>query len=276
MELRRGALGRHSSIDYKGKVGPGRGFLVKPWDLMARSAQLVLHSDTAIRRRFADVDPLVLDIFSKVRRYTMTSPERVIALCEAVRYVVRSRVPGAVVECGVWRGGSSMAAALMFDRLGDQDRQFYLFDTFEGMSAPSKFDRRARDGADAFTLLKEAKRDEKIWCVSPLEEVRDNLERVGCPMERVTLVQGRVEETVPARAPDEIAILRLDTDWYDSTRHELEQLFPRLAPGGVLIIDDYGAWAGARRAVDEFIEGRQGNILLNRIDETGRIAVKLA
>ena len=83
-----------------------------------------------------------------------------------------------------------------------------------------------------------------------------------------------VEDTLPAAAPERIALLRLDTDWYASTRHELEQLYPRLAEGGVLIIDDYGHYEGARRAVDEYFERSRRPVLLNRIDFTGRLVVK--
>jgi hypothetical protein len=89
-------------------------------------------------------------------------------------------------------------------------------------------------------------------------------------------VKGKVEDTIPASTPDRIAILRLDTDWYASTRHELEHLYPLLAPGGVLIIDDYGHWEGCRQAVDEYFASRNLQVLLNRVDYTGRIAVKLA
>ena len=244
-------------------------------DSVVKQVHAVLHSDAVIRRRFPDVDPKVLEIFAKVKPFTMTSPERIIALCEAVRYVDKHQIAGAFVECGVWRGGSSLAAALMFAALGDVTRESHLFDTFEGMSAPTEFDRRSRDAAPAAALLETSGRDEKIWCVSSLEEVRANLAGAGCPMDRTHLVAGCVEDTIPAAAPAEIAILRLDTDWYESTRHELRHLYPRLAVGGVLIIDDYGAWEGARRAVDEFIEAEGAPLLLNRIDETGRIAVKV-
>jgi predicted O-methyltransferase YrrM len=245
-------------------------------DVVASSAYSMLHSNALIRRRFPDVDARVLEIFARVKAFTMTSPERIMALCEAVKYVAARGIAGDIVECGVWRGGSSMAAALMLAALGKSDRDLYLFDTFEGMSAPGENDRRARDAADAAKLLETSKRDEKIWCYSPLDEVRTNLASTGYPAERVRFVQGKVEDTLPGAAPDQIAILRLDTDWYESTRHELEHLFPRLSVGGVLIIDDYGAWEGARRAVDEYFERTGAAILLNRIDETGRIGVKTA
>jgi len=97
---------------------------------------------------------------------------------------------------------------------------------------------------------------------------------IGYPEQQIHFVEGLVEETLPAEAPEEIALLRLDTDWYSSTKHELEQLYPRLAPGGVLILDDYGHWQGARRAVDEYFAENQITLLLNRVDSTARIGVK--
>lgn len=105
-------------------------------------------------------------------------------------------------------------------------------------------------------------------------EVSSNLARTDYPSERTHLVKGRVEDTVPSEAPERIAVLRLDTDWYESTRHEMEQLFPRLPPGGVLILDDYGHWQGSRRAVDEYLAAEGLHLLLQRIDYTGRIATK--
>jgi O-methyltransferase len=243
-------------------------------DLIVGRAHAVLHSDAVVRRRFPDVDRRVVDIFNRVKPYTMTSPERVFALCDAVRYVAAAGIEGAVVECGVWRGGSSMAAALMLRELGAAVRDLCLFDTFEGMSAPTEHDRRA-GGPAAADLLAASGKDAKVWAYSPLDEVRANLQSTGYPVGRIRFVQGKVEDTIPEHAPDKIAILRLDTDWYESTRHELEHLFPRLAVGGVLIIDDYGAWEGARRAVDEFVDAQKVRILLNRIDETGRVGVKL-
>lgn len=95
----------------------------------------------------------------------------------------------------------------------------------------------------------------------------------GYPIERVRFVEGRVEDTLPVRVPDRISLLRLDTDWYESTRCELEHLFPKLVPGGVLIVDDYGHWEGCRRAVEEYFDENNIPMLLNRIDYTGRIGI---
>jgi O-methyltransferase len=210
-----------------------------------------------------------------VRQFTMTSPERLQALCEATRYVSAADVPGAIVECGVWRGGSMMAVArtLLYER--HPDRELYLFDTFEGMTAPGENDVSIA-GERASELMESRARteDDAFWCYAPLEAVRKALQSTGYPTPLLRFVPGPVEQTIPDQAPASIALLRLDTDWYESTKHELEHLFPRLSVGGVLIIDDYGHWQGARSAVDQYIAERGLKLLLNRIDYTGRIAVK--
>jgi elongation factor P hydroxylase len=93
-------------------------------------------------------------------------------------------------------------------------------------------------------------------------------------MDRVHLVQGLVEETLPAQAPESIALLRLDTDWYKSTLHELEHLYPRLVRGGVLLIDDFGYWQGARQATEEYFARHPPAPLLVAVDQTGRVGVR--
>ena len=236
-----------------------------------RFAQRVVNARALLFGRY---EPEISEIIDKVRPYTMTSRARIAALCDAVRHVVRHRIAGDFVECGVWKGGSSMAAALCLQQLEDTTRRLHLFDTFGGMTPPSDVDRSATSGFAASAMLKRAPRDSKLVAYARIEEVRRNMTRTGYPAELIQLVEGPVERTLPAQAPASIAVLRLDTDWYESTRHELVHLFPRLAPGGVLIIDDYGDWEGARRAVDEYFEERNIPIFLHRIDHTGRIAVK--
>ena len=122
-------------------------------------------------------------------------------------------------------------------------------------------------------------RDEKIpsgnhWCWATIDDVRSNVSTLGYPVEKIKFVEGDVMKTIPDHAPDKIAFLRLDTDWYESTKHELTHLFPRLKQGGVLIIDDYGHWKGAREAVDEYFAVHNYKPLLHRIDYTGRCLVK--
>ncbi len=158
---------------------------------------------------------------------------------------------------------------------GDRSRKLHLFDTYSGMSEPTDKDIsfRGEPARDTLSSKKETDPDFQ-WCGASVEEVRANMALTGYPMHQVALVKGMVENTIPHQAPERIALLRLDTDWYESTKHELEHLYPRLSDGGVLIIDDYGHWAGARQAVDEYIQNHGLAIMLNRLDYTGRIAIK--
>ncbi|WP_432150496.1 TylF/MycF/NovP-related O-methyltransferase [Streptomyces sp. bgisy029] len=219
-----------------------------------------------------DYDDEARDIIRAVKPYSMTSPERLNAFILATRYIARHDIPGSVVECGVWRGGSMQACAKTLLSVGETERDLYLFDTYEGMTPPTAEDLR-RDGRPAQELLDAQGKDRPIWAVASLEDVQAGFAEVPYPKERIHYVQGRVEDTVPEQAPEQIAILRLDTDWYASTRHELEHLYSRLVSGGVLLIDDYGYWQGSRQAVDEFLDKTGERLLLLRMDE-GRIAVK--
>jgi O-methyltransferase len=215
-----------------------------------------------------------MEICEIVNPYTMTSPERVNALIEAVEYVVENGLDGSFVECGVWKGGSALAMILALQRLGKSDRDIYLFDTFEGMTTPTDLDQSYRKESAQSLMDANDKETSWVWAKAGIDQVRQLIEGSGYPSGKVHFCKGPVEETIPHHAPQTISLLRLDTDWYESTRHELQHLFPRLASGGVLIIDDYGHWEGARKAVDEYISDNKIQILLNRIDYTGRIAVK--
>ncbi|XMN08677.1 TylF/MycF/NovP-related O-methyltransferase [Streptomyces griseobrunneus] len=219
-----------------------------------------------------DYDDEARDIIRAVKPYSMTSPERLNAFILATRYIARHNIPGDIVECGVWRGGSMQACARTLLSVGETERELYLFDTYEGMTEPTAEDLR-RDGRPAQELLDAQGKDRPIWAVASLDDVKAGFDNVPYPKERVHYVQGRVEDTVPGQAPEQISILRLDTDWYASTKHELEHLYARLVSGGVLLIDDYGYWQGSRQAVDEFLDKTGERLLLLRMDE-GRIAVK--
>lgn len=215
-------------------------------------------------------------IVEAVRPYTMTTTPRIVAMIHAVEYLVRNKIAGEFVECGVYRGGSMMAAASVLAREGDVTRELYLYDTFEGMTEPTSLDRDHR-GRMAADLLARHHRDERgVWCYATLEDVHRNLTLTGYPLARMHFIKGKVEETIPATMPEQIALLRLDTDWYESTKHELEYLYPRLVPGGVLIIDDYGHWQGCRQAVDEYFGENLGGLFLHRLDYTGRLAIRPA
>ena len=228
----------------------------------------------------AQADEEARQIVERALPYTMTGAARVLALVDATRYCTARDIPGAFVECGVWRGGSVLAMVLTLQALGVDDRDIYLYDTFEGMTAPTKHDVSDID-PPALQTWQQAQREERpAWneLFAPElfneESVRNVVTETGYPAGRLHFVRGPVEQIVAETMPDQISLLRLDTDWYESTRHELTHLFPVLQAGGVLIIDDYGHWQGARRAVDEYFSAEHPPLMLNRIDYTGRIAIK--
>jgi O-methyltransferase len=205
--------------------------------------------------------------------YTMTSIERQWALIKAVEYLNGKAIAGDFVECGVWRGGNPMLAKDLC-RKSAVERKFYLFDTFAGMSAPTAAD-TTHAGMDASATYRERVREDHVdWVYASLDDVRESFRRANLLDDRVIFVKGKVEDTLAEErnVPEKIALLRLDTDFYESTRAELEVLYPRLVSGGVLIVDDYGHWRGARKAVDEYFKGAA--MLWSRIDYTARMTVK--
>jgi O-methyltransferase len=212
----------------------------------------------------------------KVRPYTMTSIERLLCLSNAVEHICKNKIEGDIVECGVWKGGSMMLVASKLMSLGEINRKLFLFDTYEGMSAPTEFDKTFNKQDAKILLEKESNKEngDNIWCYSSIEEVKNNLYSIGYEKNNLIFIKGKVEDTLPYKEIKEIALLRLDTDWYESTKHELETLYEKLVIGGILIIDDYGHWSGAKKAVDEFIENRKLNLFLNRVDYTCRLAIK--
>jgi O-methyltransferase len=224
-------------------------------------------------------DPADRAILERCLTVSMTGVPRLLALIDAVRYVVAREIPGAFAECGVWRGGSVLAMALTLQDIGSTDRHIWLYDTFEGMTAPTEQDVSVHGQPALETWQRAESSGEQAWgeLFDPGEvgeaAVRDRVLATGYPSELVHTVKGPVEETIPEHAPDGLALLRLDTDWYASTRHELEHLYDRVPSGGVIVLDDYDFWQGARQAVDEFLEARGEPLLLVPM-ASGRIAVK--
>jgi O-methyltransferase len=223
-----------------------------------------------------DLEPGFVELYEACREFTMTSIERMYALFTATRHIAEAGVPGDFVECGVWRGGSVMLMALTLLRAGAGDRILWLYDTFSGMTPPEAQDVQAMSGRSAAEILAEHEKttDDPFWGVASRPEVEKHIASTGYPHSRVRIVEGDVLETIPTHAPEKIALLRIDTDWYASTRHELEHLYPRLSSGGVLIVDDYGYWRGARKATDEYLATQSSPPLLHRVDYTGRVGVK--
>ena len=222
---------------------------------------------------YPDFEADFLTLQKKIAPYTMTHTESQYAMYKAIRHILTHNIPGDIVECGVWRGGVSMIFADQLQK-AQENRTLYLYDTFEGMSEPTENDVRF-DGNQAAPTWRNRIRDDGAngWDYASYEDVERNIKSTGYPS--VRLVKGKVENTIPAVVPGSIALLRLDTDWYESTKHELEQLFPLLSQGGILVIDDYGHWLGARKAVDEYFKEHAVTIFLNRIDHSARLGVKM-
>jgi O-methyltransferase len=225
--------------------------------------------------QYADFTPGAHQLVETVTPYTQTPPERIVALRSAVEYVVRSDISGDFVECGVWRGGSMMAVALTLMELGVADRRLWLYDTYEGMTAPTEED-VDYSGVSMYERDRRARAAGHVGTPTPgtdLASVRAAMATTGYPAHLLHFVKGPVEATIPGDAPETVALLRLDTDWYASTKHELEHLYPRLASRGVLLLDDYGHFQGSRKAVDEYFS--RDPILLARVDYGARMAVKM-
>jgi O-methyltransferase len=227
-----------------------------------------------IRLGLSNLEPEFRALYEQCREYTMTSWERLYALYRSVQYVVENRIPGDIVECGVWRGGSMKLSAHVLLALGVTDRTLFLYDTFEGMTEPDPEVDVDASGNKAVSDWLEVQRRGVKWSYAPIEEVRDVIAGSGYPMDKVVFVKGPVEDTIPATVPESVSLLRLDTDWYSSTKHEMEHLYPKLSPQGILILDDYGHYQGARRGVDEYLSKLDKKPLLQRIDYSCRLAVK--
>ena len=217
-----------------------------------------------------------ISIRRAVKAFTHSSPESTYTLIQAVKYITGNDISGSIVECGVWRGGSMMTVALALNNLRRSDRELYLYDTFNGMPTPGVHDVNllGETAASKFAALKTGD-DRSSWASAAFPEVQTAMMSTQYEQARVHFVPGKVEDTIPLEAPQQIALLRLDTDFYESTRHELVHLFPRLSPGGVLLIDDYGHWQGAKKAVDEYFVSSPWMIFLQRVDYTCRLVVKL-
>jgi len=222
-----------------------------------------------------DFEQRHIEIIEKVSPYTITSHESIYALIESVRYILRNDINGDFLECGVYKGGSMMTVALTLMAEGVKDRELYLFDTFAGMPKPDErdIDLHGRSALEEYYRRKIFDGN-STWVNSSLDSVKQAMDSTGYPMERIHFVKGLVENTIPDKASEKIALLRLDTDWYKSTIHELTHLYPRLSPKGIVIVDDYGYFKGAREAVDEYFYKNKMAPLLHRIDYSVRLIIK--
>lgn len=207
------------------------------------------------------------DFIATVQPYTMTSIERIRSLFQSLEYIRINQIKGDLVECGVWRGGNILGMCEYLHYYKMLDRKIYAYDTFKGMTSPDEIDVDF-EGNKASDILG------RVMCDASLNEVKKNMKNTKFPIENIIYIEGDVLETLNVRdnLPEIISLLRLDTDWYDSTKKELNVLYPKLVDNGVLIVDDYGHWKGSKKAVDEYFLNQ--NIKIENIDYTGIKIIK--
>ena len=177
--------------------------------------------------------------WNAVRPYTMVSYPRLRSLYYGLTDVILRGIPGDIVECGTARGGSAALMALLLAELAS-NRRLWAFDTFEGIPAPT-LDDPDYEVAKAFTG----------HFRGDLEGVKELFQKLQIE-QMVQFVKGRFQDTLPSAEVGSIALLHLDGDWYESTKCCFEHLYDKVSPGGFIQIDDWGYWAGARKATTDF------------------------
>lgn len=226
---------------------------------------------------FDEKDNFIINFVTE-RNLSMGSKQRCWSTLMACKYVIECGIPGDFVECGVWRGGQALIAAYVFKNYGNEKRGVRLFDTFAGMTKPDEIDYKnfseKNDVIDTFN--KNQRRNHNEWCYASLSEVKSYFSELNLLDSNIIFVEGDVLNTLsqPTNLPPMISVLRLDTDWYETTRLELETLYPNLENNGVLIIDDYGSWQGAKKAVDEYFLTHKPRPYFQVIDYTARCGIK--
>jgi len=220
-----------------------------------------------IQSQMFDLEPQFLTLYEQCHQYTTTSWQVLYALYKSIQYIVTNRISGDVVQCGALRGGSMKLVAQVLLSLADTQRTFFLYPA--GAHLP---DRGVHLGPSRNkTENNGPKEAERPYLAAG---IRETVATSGYPMEKLKLVKGGVEQTLLGTIPDRIALLRFDAVWYSSIKHEIEHLYPRLSPQGVLIIDDYGNDQDTRRAIDEYLSKIEKKPLLQRIDHACRLAIK--
>lgn len=199
----------------------------------------------------------------------MTGRDRISYLYQMLQYLKQEKIEGDFVECGVWKGGNILGMMEFCDFEKKYDLNIWAYDTFEGMTAPTDRDVDL-DGKLANNILN------SIKCICHLDEFEKNIGTSSFPKDKIKIVKGDICKTLEDKKniPEKISLLRLDTDWYESTKKELEVLYPLLEPGGVLIIDDYGHWKGSRTATDQYFSSININPHFTKIDYTGVCHIK--
>jgi O-methyltransferase len=245
---------------------------------IATDAMLIYETGNA-RLEYYDIsDEFFVSLIHKVNPHTVpfaSGVEAPWALYQSIEYIVRHGIPGDIVECGVWSGGSMLLAAHALLHFGDTSRRIWLYDTFTGVPKPEAVDARW-DGVPVLPTWEHHNKTGGRWAYGGTQEhVREVVCSSGYPVDQFVFVEGMVEETLQATRPESISLLRLDTDLYRSTYLELVHLYPMISAGGILLLDDYGGFQGVRVAVDQYFDETRQPIFLSRINAGVRLAVKL-
>ena len=215
------------------------------------------------------------ELIDLVKSYSMTPQIRIYNLIKALKHINQKKILGDYVECGVWKGGNIILFKKIIELTNDSSRKIFAYDTFEGMTEPDENDFDISKNLNAKILMKKDK-DKKtnIWGVCSLEDVKSNIQANVKNVDNIKFIKGPVEKTldIQENLPEKISLLRLDTDWYSSTKKELEILYKKVSPGGVIIIDDYGHWGGSKKAVDEFFLDKY--VWMHYIDYACRLIIK--
>ena len=238
---------------------------------------LIKNEPFQLNKEFPELNKFEEELFKISSKFTMTSNERLFALMKSIEFIIKNNVRGDFVECGVWRGGNLIIFQKFIENYNLQ-KKIFAYDTFEGMSEPEELD-KTFDGQSSIELLKKLnkkkvnRKDNILIAECSEEQVIHNFKQ-NVNKYDLKCIKGKVEETLlnANNLPSKISLLRLDTDWHASTKIELEILYPLLEKNGILIIDDYGYWQGARKAVDEYFIDK--NVTMFKIDFTGRMIIK--
>ncbi len=205
-----------------------------------------------------------------VNPYSMTGTERISELYRSLEQIRLNNIEGDIVECGVWRGGNILGIIEYLNFHKIENKNVWLYDTFTGMTPPEDLDIDLNNN-HALSVMHLP----EVLAFSPIEEVKRNLSTSSFDKNKIKFIIGDVSETLlnSENIPEKISLLRLDTDWYKSTKDELIYLYPKLEKNGVLIVDDYGHWRGSKTAVDEYFS-EMNILLMEKIDYTGIKIVK--
>jgi|LakMenEpi03Aug12_release.lakeMendotaPanAssembly.Ray.scaffolds.fasta_scaffold186377_2 O-methyltransferase len=197
-----------------------------------------------------------VNLIKKAKNYSMTDYKNLYLSAQAIKYISENNIDGDIVECGVWKGGHIIIFKSLCEKY-ELSKKIFAFDTFEGMTVSTEADLNYNEekACDLLNKVVITKNDgDNIWCYASLDSVKNNITNSTGNIANINFIKGDVCETLKetSNLPEKISLLRLDTDFYESTKIELQTLYPLLQEGGLLIIDDYGHWKGAKKAVDEY------------------------